>query len=80
MTKVIKHAHHLVVVREDHADLVDPITGGWQKFPTQRAAKWSATVYARLRSGFGHHLADAAELAKFAEQYAGQGPIEGETK
>lgn len=80
MTKVIKHAHHLVVVRKDHADLVDPITGCWQKFPTQRAAKWSATVYARLHSGFGHRVANEIDMAKFVEQNAGQGPLKGVTK
>lgn len=51
--KVITHSNHLVVVREDGADLIDPITNSWQRFPTQRAAKWSATVYSRLRQGFG---------------------------
>lgn len=71
--KVIAHSNHLVVVRDDGADLIDPITNSWQRFPTQRAAKWSATVYSRLRQGFGFaviagDLLDlkAAELSKTA--------------
>jgi hypothetical protein len=70
MPKLIKHANHIVVVHAaDHADLIDPITGRWQTFTTQRAAKWSATVYSRLRQGFGHHVADDLQLAKFAESF-----------
>ncbi len=63
--KVFSHANHIVVTCEKYPDLLDPLTGQLQRFPTQRAAKWSATVYARLRSGFGERLATAAELQTY---------------
>jgi hypothetical protein len=70
MPKLIKHANHIVVVHAaDHADLIDPITGHWQTFSTQRAAKWSATVYNRLRQGFGHQVADDIQLELFVRNH-----------
>jgi hypothetical protein len=54
MNTVIKHSRCVIVKRDASCDLIDPVTGRWQVFPTQRAAKWSATVWSRLSSGFGH--------------------------
>jgi hypothetical protein len=49
----IEHAGHVVVDHPTHVDLIDPESGRWQQFPTMRAAKWNATVYNRIRKGFG---------------------------
>lgn len=68
--RVITHSNHLVVVRDDGADLIDPITNSWQRFPTQRAAKWSATVYSRLRQGFGLVVATEEQVTRKADSFA----------
>ena len=34
-------------------DLVDPSTGKWAHFPTQRYAKWTATFLRNLNARFG---------------------------
>jgi len=60
--KVFAHSGMVVVNRGDSCDLVDPITGRWQQFPTQRAAKWSATVWHRLNAGFGYDNASDSTL------------------
>ena len=65
--KLIRHSHHIVIVHAaDQAELFDPITGHKQVFTSQRAAKWSASVYARIRRGFGHDVADDVQLELFA--------------
>ena len=67
--KLIKHSSHIVVVHAaDQAELFDPVTGHRQVFTSQRAAKWSASVYARIRRGFGLHVADDLQLDLFANE------------
>ena len=34
-------------------DVVDRVSGRWMHVPTQRVAKWNATVWTRLRDEFG---------------------------
>lgn len=53
---LIKHHGFVIHNKKDQSILIDPITQRTQVFPTQRAAKWSASVYARLHGGFGHTL------------------------
>lgn len=67
-----EHAGYLVVERKEGADLIDPSTGRWQQFPTVRAAKWSATVYARIHKGFGHHLPKMEEAARILKTHLTQ--------
>lgn len=51
--RIIKHSGMVVVTRPDGtADLINPGTGRWQPMASERAAKWSATVYTRLSAGF----------------------------
>jgi hypothetical protein len=64
--KLIKHANHIVVVHSaTHADLIDPVTGHWQSYTSQRAAKWWGSVRRRLEEGFGHKMADDVQLELF---------------
>ena len=65
--KTLVHANHIIVVRKDYADLIDPVSGRWQRFNNQRAAKWSATVYYRLRSGFGQPVPDEKMVSRYFE-------------
>ena len=53
--KVFEHAKCIVVNRGNNFDLIDPQTGRWQNFPTQRSAKWSASIWRRLSGGFGYN-------------------------
>jgi hypothetical protein len=36
----------------DGYDLIDPSTGRWAHFPTQRYAKWSATFISNIQARF----------------------------
>lgn len=56
--KVFKHAACVIAVRHDGIDVIDPSTGRWQHFKTMRSAKWSATVFSRLATAFGHDIAN----------------------
>lgn len=70
MPKLIKHANHIVVVHAaDRADLIDPITGHWQTYTSQRSAKWWASVRRRLEEGFGHAVANDVQLERFVQQH-----------
>lgn len=62
---LIKHHGFVIHNKKTQSILIDPITQRTQVFPTQRAAKWSASVYARLHSGFGYSVPtdETAELA-----------------
>jgi len=55
--KVQRYAGCIIVTRPTGADVIDPTTGVWQTFPTMRSAKWSATIFTRLASSFGHDVA-----------------------
>jgi hypothetical protein len=63
--KLSAHNGFVIAERKNSADMIDPRTGKWQNFKTPRLAKWSATVYARLHSGFDNPV----PTAKDAENY-----------
>lgn len=63
--KTLVHANHIIVVRKDYADLIDPVSGRWQRCKNQRAAKWSATVYYRLRHGFGERVPSEDDVKNY---------------
>lgn len=62
---LIKHHGFVIHNKPKESILIDPITQRTQVFASQRAAKWSAAIYARLHSGFGYTVPsdERAELA-----------------
>lgn len=70
--KIYRHANCIIVARPSGFDVVDPTTNVWQTFPTQRAARWSATVFSRLSAGFGHHLASDLTIANTMQRIVKQ--------
>jgi hypothetical protein len=51
---LIKHHGFVIHNKPKESILIDPITQRTQVFASQRAAKWNASIYARLHSGFGY--------------------------
>lgn len=70
---LFKHARCIVFIRKnDEVDLIDPVTGRWQTFPTTRSAKWHGTVWTRLQAGFGAPQLSDKALARAIVHIAGQ--------
>jgi hypothetical protein len=44
----------VIVERLDGVHLIDPVSGNYQALPSVRSAKWTASVYSRVRRGFTH--------------------------
>lgn len=54
ITQPTAYRNYTLVPRKDGTlDVVDPTTGRWANFPTQRYAKWSATLLTNLNARFG---------------------------
>lgn len=69
--KLLKHANHVVAVQDDGtANLIDPVTGRWQHYASPRAAKWWASVRARVEHGFGHTLASDITCQTYINRHA----------
>jgi hypothetical protein len=67
------HARCIIFVRKnDEVDLIDPVTGHWQTFPTARSARWHASVWTRLQAGFGAPQLSDKALARAVVHIAGQ--------
>lgn len=63
LPKVYKYASVIISARPNgDFDVIDPTTNVWRTFPSQRAARWSATVFSRLSTMFGHDLASDLTL------------------
>lgn len=63
LPKVYKYASVIISARPNgEYDVIDPTTNVWRTFPSQRAARWSATVFSRLSTMFGHDLASDLTL------------------
>lgn len=45
----------IIVPVNDGFDVVDRVTGKWMHVPSQRVAKWNATVWTRLSGEFDAH-------------------------
>lgn len=52
ITKPVMYRGFIVVPHKDGFDLVDPGTGRWAHFPTQRFAKWAASFVTNLGERF----------------------------
>lgn len=77
--RVFKHGQCVLVRRPDGAvDVCDPTTNTWCTFPTQRQAKWSASVYSNLATKFGHAWAPEDQTHAFITAYTQSYPTEGE--
>lgn len=58
ITVPTRHHGYILVPREgDGMDLIDPSTGQWASFPTQRYAKWSSTFITNINKRFNEHPA-----------------------
>lgn len=55
ITRPVAYRGFIVVPRKEGFDLVDPGTGRWAHFPTQRFAKWSATFVSNISNRFAEH-------------------------
>lgn len=55
ITKPVMYRGFIVVPHKDGFDLVDPATGRWAHFETQRFAKWSATFISNINGRFAEH-------------------------
>lgn len=55
--KVPTQYHGFIVVPRPKGayDLINPDTGAWARFPTQRYAKWSATFLFNINERFSAH-------------------------
>lgn len=51
--EVIVHGGCFIMYVDGGYDVVARRTGGLHRFPTERAAKWNATVWTRLADAFG---------------------------
>lgn len=67
--RVQKYAGCILVARPEGVDVCDPTTNRWCLFPTMRSARWSATVFTRLASKFGHDVADERLLEATLNQH-----------
>jgi hypothetical protein len=47
---------YILVPCKGGMDLIDPSTGRWARFPTQRYAKWSATFITNITARFDAHI------------------------
>jgi len=54
--KTLTHSGHIIVERKHCADLIDPTTGRWRTYQSVRAAKWWATIHARIAEDFGEPI------------------------
>ena len=66
--RVQKYAGCILVTRPGGVDVCDPTTNRWCMFPTMRSARWSATVFTRLATKFGHDVADERALEQALTQ------------
>lgn len=55
ITHPVAYRGFILVPRKDGFDLIDPDTGRWAHFPTQRFAKWSATFLTNISNRFAEH-------------------------
>lgn len=58
VTQPMRHHSYILNPRKDDNgkivgyDLIDPLTGRWASFPTQRYAKWSSTFVHNIEARF----------------------------
>lgn len=77
--RVFKHGQCVLVRRPDGTvDVCDPKTSTWSTFPTERQAKWSATVFTNLATRFGHDWAPDEYTTTFIQAYTQSYPTEGD--
>lgn len=55
ITKPIKYRDFIITPRADGFDMIDPATGRWAYFPTQRFAKWSASFMSNIHGRMNQH-------------------------
>lgn len=74
ITKPTKYHGYILVPRTDGAmDLLDPQTGTWAVFTTQRHAKWSATVVTNITKRFQSNGVLSTRMCSVLEQLASEG-------
>ena len=58
VTQPVRHNSYILAPRKDTKgkivgyDLIDPLTGRWASFPTQRYAKWSSSFTHNIQKRF----------------------------
>ena len=52
-TRPIKYAGFIIAPRQRGYDLIDPASGAWAHYPSQRYARWSATFLRNTALRFG---------------------------
>ena len=55
ITKPVKYRDFIITPKAGGFDLIDPATGRWTHFASQRYAKWSATFVSNILTRMNEH-------------------------
>jgi hypothetical protein len=68
ITKPVRYRNFIISPRNQGFDLIDPATGRWAHFDTQRFAKWSASFISNISTRMVQHPPLPADKIPRAEE------------
>lgn len=70
--KLLQHAQHVIAVYGDKAVLIDPTTQQTAVYPTQRQAKWWASIRAHVERDLGRELSSYVTCQTYINRHKEQ--------